>query len=130
MSSTDPKALDEKTTECGVLETIVRSSGFTVLATHGVVVEKVAGMKTEAVSEIAVYLMMLVGLLLCMVVFFGGAIMFSLNGGEMTLVVLGLAAIGRVLLSRWRPLSVDRRRHLLRIATTSATIFLVLQFLK
>ena len=87
-------------------------------------------MKTEAVSEIAVYLMMLVGLLLCMVVFFGGAIMFSLNGGEMTLVVLGLAAIGRVLLSRWRPLSVDRRRHLLRIATTSATIFLVLQFLK
>ena len=81
-------------------------------------------------SELFVYSMMFAVVMISIVLFYGGASLFSLNGGEMALILFASAAIVRMLMHKWWPLADGHRSHLVRMASTSGVIFLVLQFLK
>lgn len=87
-------------------------------------------MNNAPLSELAVYALMLIALILLMTVFLVGALLFSLNGTEMFLVALaGAAGIG-LLAHRRSPLPEERRAHLTRVAASAITFFLVLQAVK
>ena len=87
-------------------------------------------MKLSVGSELAVYLLMIAGLVAFMAVPAYVANYYSLSGLEMAIVVCSVCAGLRAYVTRWWPLPDSRRQLFLRLARRSALVFFGIQCIK